>query len=108
MMCDPLTAPNHLDTLVASTLQGRYVWAAGTGWSKHDGTRWKRVSHVHVIETVRLAVKALYDTAATDGTDADQLRELERLLYVRRVSSIASLATRICEVDTTTTIERGA
>lgn len=77
-------------------LAGRWCWAAGLGWMKWTGKRWKPTDDTAVKEVVRLQVIQL--VASASGSSGPP-REVVGLLAAGRIGSITSLMRGVVQRD---------
>lgn len=90
----------NMGEFVANTyLRGKFVSAPGLGWMGYDGKKWSPVSDARVLKAVKDALLDFHMQEGLAGAEARRLGETHRLLYVRRMQAIMSLARGELEVD---------
>ena len=90
----------HLSQRIADDwLAGRYCWAAGLGWLKWDGRRWRPISDAAIIEVVRKAHRRYAAHEVSRGADASRMRALSGLLSAGKIRAVVGLARGIVEVE---------
>lgn len=100
--------PNSLDDahiaqrLAEGVLAGRFCWAAGLGWLRWDGKRWRSATDKTVAEAIRQTVIRIHADEAKAGVGVARLKALSSLLSAHRIRSLVSLACGILETTADT------
>ena len=79
-------------------LEGDWCWAAGLGWMRWDGRRWKASPDEAVAEAVRQALLRLVTRVVATG-DSDMIKLASGLLTASRIKAIAGLMKGVVEVQ---------
>lgn len=99
-----VASPDEDEPLVATSLPfqplGEYLlYAGGLGWLRWTGKRWEETSRESVTETVRKAVRALYQQYVTEVTTAKELAKAKPLLNASKVRAVTELLRGVLEAD---------
>lgn len=87
------------ERISADVLDRRFCWAAGLGWMRWDGKRWRRCDEVSVVETVRqYIVERVQKELAKVADDWRTRNALTALMGKGKIGAITSLSRGIVEV----------